>query len=580
MKTSVVTNQIDERKPGRCGTNKRRTVLAAAFLALLGVVPAAWAGNILIINGAATTSEPGTTSRITANLNSLLVAADNTTTISSGVPAVLTGYDQIWDIRFDNNVALTASEQTQYIAFLASGKGMFVMGENATFPTRNNSVLSLITAAGGARVGLQFVVPSSTQIVQAPFTEPNVIPDGNVTYAAPGGVQSPDGGQPGTGQFITQDTTVVFNSGTGVAFGPGTLLNAAAGALTVIFDVNFMQGTVDQPDSQNLLRNLIQFVTEPPEPQPQPTITTAASGLNFPFGVADGSVYIADRNNHKVWKIGTSPTDLILVAGTSEAGYNGDGILATTAQLNSPTGVALSNGNLFIADSGNHIVRKVVLSTGIITTVAGLPQKNGIAVNGGAATLAELFGPRGVATDAAGNIYIADTMNQQVRKVAAATGVITAVAGVAGETGNNDGPVASARLNSPLGVAVDSSGSVVAIADEGNDSVRMVTDGVVDTVAAGTLDSPSGVAFDGNGNLYIADTDNHRIQRVSGETVTTVAGGNGAGSDGDGGPATAAQLNHPVAVAVDSTCQFLYIADLINNKIRKVDFTTAGCGIK
>ena len=133
-----------------------------------------------------------------------------------------------------------------------------------------------------------------------------------------------------------------------------------------------------------------------------------------------------------MWKIGTSPTDRILVAGTGEAGYNGDGISATTAQLNSPRGVAVSNGNLFIADSGNHIIRKVNLSSGMISTVAGIPQKNGVAENGGPATLATLFGPTGVATDAAGNIYIADSMNQQIRKVDAITGTILAVAGVAG----------------------------------------------------------------------------------------------------------------------------------------------------
>ena len=312
-------------------------------------------------------------------------------------------------------------------------------------------------------------------------------------------------------------------------------------------------------------------------PAPPAVITTAASGLNFPFGVADGSVYIADRNNHKVWKIGTSPTDLILVAGTSEAGYNGDGILATTAQLNSPTGVAVANGNLFIADSGNHIIRMV--SGGIISTVAGIPQKNGVAVNSTdgnpvIATEATLFGPRGVATDGAGNIYIADTMNQQVRKVDVITGTILAVAGVAGQTGNNDGTTASARLNSPLSVAVDANGNVY-IADQGNDSIRIVDEGSVDTLETGPLNSPSGVAIDENGILYIADTDNHRIQSVlfgKGLTITTVAGTGTAGFSGDGGPATAAQLNTPVAVAVDSTGQFLYIVDLINNRVRKVDF--------
>ena len=286
------------------------------------------------------------------------------------------------------------------------------------------------------------------------------------------------------------------------------------------------------------------------------------------------------------------------MAGTGEAGYNGDGIAADSAQLNSPTGVAVRNGDLFIADSGNNIVRKV--AGGIISTVAGVtvgrtpPNNSGVAVNVGPATEAELFNPRGVAVDAAGNIYIADTMNQQVRKVAAGTGIISAVAGTGtGETGNVDGPVAGSKLNSPLGVAVDSSGNVY-IADEGNNKIRKVSGGSVTTVAgtgdacpistdpcgdggpatAAKLESPSGLAVASDGTLYIADTDNHRIRRVSTAGVITTVAGNGTAGysvEDDGGPATAAKLNSPVAVAVDASGELLYIADLINNSIRAVD---------
>ena len=299
-------------------------------------------------------------------------------------------------------------------------------------------------------------------------------------------------------------------------------------------------------------------------------ITTFASGFNFPFGVAvdatTGDVYVADRNNHKVRRFNSLGVEqLPAVAGTGEAGYNGDGISATTAQLDGPRGVAVSNGNLFIADSGSHIVRKVVLSSGMISTVAGIPQKPGVAVNGGPATLATLFVPTGVATDAAGNVYIADSLNQQIRKVIAADGMIVAVAGVAGVTGNNNGPVSTATLNSPLGVAVNSAGTLVYVADEGNNLIRGVNAGSVFTVVTGQLDSPAGVVVAAGGTLYIADTDNHLVLRFSGESVTTVAGNGTAG-------ATAAQLNMPVGVAVDSTGRFLYIADLINNRIQKVDF--------
>jgi hypothetical protein len=276
-----------------------------------------------------------------------------------------------------------------------------------------------------------------------------------------------------------------------------------------------------------------------------------AVGFNFPFGVAvdnnNGDVYIADRNNHVVKKLsggGGSPTVVAgcaidssvsppvcgasTPAGTGDAGYNGDGIAATAAQLNSPTGVAVdASGNLFIADSQNHIIRKV--AGGTITTVAGTPETFGAAVNGGTATSATLFGPRGVAVDADGNIYIADNMNQQIRKVIATgvdAGKIMAVAGVAGVAGFNgdDQDPTIAQLNSPLGVAVDA-----------------------------------------DGNIYIADTNKHRVVRVFGEAVDVVAGTGTAGSG-------AGDLNTPVGVAVKADGSVLYIADLINNRIEEVDF--------
>lgn len=229
----------------------------------------AQADEVLIINGASKTSELDTTSAITNNLNQLLQNAGFTTTISDATPENLNGFDQIWDIRFSNNLAITASEQTEFLSFLQGGGGMFVMGENDGFTTRNNSVLNLIQAAGGGL--LTFVTPDSTQNVLSPFTELNPIPNGNVVYANPGGVSSP-----GTGKFITVDN---FGRGTGVAFGKGDLANALNGALTTIFDVNFMQALYDLPNSQNLLKNLIGFLeeetspTQPSETVPEPTST-------------------------------------------------------------------------------------------------------------------------------------------------------------------------------------------------------------------------------------------------------------------------------------------------------------------
>ena len=249
-------------------------VLTISILsATIGPIGSAQAQNVLIINGASGTSEPATTGDITTNLNILLQDANFTTTISDGVPINLTGFNQIWDIRFSNNLAITSTEETQYLGFLQGGGGMFVMGENSSFPTRNNSVLSLIQAAGGG--SLNFTTPLSTQGVLSPFDMPNTIPSGNVTYAFPGGVTSF-----GTGQFITVDSN---GDGTGVAFAKGTLGNAPNGVLTTIFDVNFMEASFNQPNSQNLLKNLIGFIDEETNgvqtvPEPTSTLSLLALG--------------------------------------------------------------------------------------------------------------------------------------------------------------------------------------------------------------------------------------------------------------------------------------------------------------
>jgi DNA-binding beta-propeller fold protein YncE len=275
--------------------------------------------------------------------------------------------------------------------------------------------------------------------------------------------------------------------------------------------------------------------------------------LAFPFGVAvdaAGTVCVADRNNHRVRCI--SGGTMTTVAGTGVAGYNGENIPASTARLNSPTGVAFdSAGNLFIADAGNHIVRKVTapLSTGAVSTVAGIPQKLGPAVNGGLATAATLFDPRAVAVSASGDIYIADRMNQQIRRVNAATGIIGAVAGVAGQTGSSgDGGLATAaRLNSPQGIALDAFGSVY-IADEGNNKIRQVFNPSCDGPCPGPLIR----TLAGTGDACEPDPEAY------GPTC------------GDGGKAIEAQLNAPTGVAVDASSGDVYIADVNTGRIRRV----------
>jgi sugar lactone lactonase YvrE len=288
---------------------------------------------------------------------------------------------------------------------------------------------------------------------------------------------------------------------------------------------------------------------------------------------------------------GGNPPHITTIAGTGTSGYNEDNISATSAQLNAPYGVAVdSEGNIYIADTDNHRIRKVD-SSGVITTIAG-SEGAGSSGDGGSATSAKLGNPHGVAVDSDGNIYIADSGNQRIRKVDS-FGVITNFAGTGSAGHNGDGsPATSRQLNFPHGVAVDSGGNIY-IADRDNHLIRKVysSGGIMTiTTIAGTpktdgfggdggpstsaqLNFPYGVAVDSVGNIYIADSANHRIRKVDSSggimTITTIAGTGTAGYSGDRGPATSAQLYFPTGVAVDSVGN-IYIADYGNHRIRKV----------
>jgi sugar lactone lactonase YvrE len=274
------------------------------------------------------------------------------------------------------------------------------------------------------------------------------------------------------------------------------------------------------------------------------------------------------------------------VAGNGSFGYSGDGGPATSAQLAYPYGVALdASGNLYIADYLNSRIRKVS-AEGIITTVAGNGSA-GYSGDGGPATSAQLGLPSGVAVDASGNLYVADNLNNRIRKVSAA-GIITTVAGNGsiGYSGDS-GPATSAQLSTPTGVAVDASGNLY-IADTNNYRIRKISAaGIITTVAGnGTLgcsgdggpaanaqlSRPDGVAVDASGNLYIADVVCNRVWKVSATGIIAIVAGGGTGGLGDGGPATSAQLNQPAGVAVDASGN-LYIVDTGNSRIRKVSAT-------
>lgn len=213
-------------------------------IALLTSAHGAYAANVLVVNGSSVSMEPDTTASITTNLQA--VCTGHTYTVSDTQPASLTGYDQIWDLRFSDASALTSPEQAAYLAFLQSGKRMFVMGENSGFMTRNNSIASLVGLAGGG--ALTFVAPGDAQTVNAPFTGGGLT---SMVYNAAGGVVLP-----GTGAFATNNAT----GGSAVAWNAGTLGNAPAGLLTVVYDVNFMQSGA-AADQAQFLANLCNYVT-------------------------------------------------------------------------------------------------------------------------------------------------------------------------------------------------------------------------------------------------------------------------------------------------------------------------------
>src|SRR5213593_2815483 len=307
----------------------------------------------------------------------------------------------------------------------------------------------------------------------------------------------------------------------------------------------------------------------------------ASAQLGLPVDVAvdsGGNLFIADRGNYRVRQVNSAGVI------TSVAGIGDDGGPALAAQLNYPNmSVMDSAGNLFVAETDNQRIRKVT-PWGTITTIAGNGSW-GFSGDGGPATSAQLNYPGTVAVDAGGNIYIADTRNDRIRKVSP-SGMMTTIAGTGGGGfGGDGGPASLAMLNYPWGVTVVNNGNLF-VADTLNQRIRRIgPDGIIQTAAGhGTrgfsgdggpavsaqLAEPSGVAVDGSGNLFIADTDNERIRKVTPEGIITTVVGNGMqGFSGDGGPALSAQLAYPNSVAVDGAGD-LFIADTNNQRIRRV----------
>jgi hypothetical protein len=310
------------------------------------------------------------------------------------------------------------------------------------------------------------------------------------------------------------------------------------------------------------------------------------SGLSGPVGVArddGGNTYVADSGHHRVLRV-DGYGNVTTFAGTGNAGYFGDGAAASGAQLNSPQGIALDGaGNLYIADYNNHRVRRVD-ANGTITSVAG-NGSSGFSGDGGAATSAQVAYPAGVTVDPAGNLYVASA--GRIREVLPASGAIISVAGTGSNGFSGDNGVAiQAQFNQPLDMAVDAGGNLY-VADSQNCRVRKVAPSGRITTVAGSgvcgfagdggpavnaeLNVPQGVAVDPAGDLYIADGGNGSIRKVDLNGVVTTIAGTGQPASGGAAsysPATAGPLNNPSRLTREGGV--LYVADAADNRIRTI----------
>ena len=299
-----------------------------------------------------------------------------------------------------------------------------------------------------------------------------------------------------------------------------------------------------------------------------------SASFSFPYGVAvdpNGNVYVADSTNYRIRKI-TQTGSVTTVAGSAWGFVDSQG---TSASFKTLYGVAVdASGNIYVADYGNHRIRKITPNG--VYTLAGSVVVGNTDGQGGSASF---NCPIGVAVDATGNVFVADYGNHRIRKITP-NGNVTTVAG-SGNAGYADGQGTSASFSSPTGVAVDGSGNVY-VGDQGNHRIRKITPNENVTTVAGSgnagyadgqgtsasFSNPTGVAVDGSGNVYLADYNNSRIRKITPSgNVTTLAGSGTAGNaDGQG---TVASFYAPAGVAVDGSGN-VYVADAYNHKIRKI----------
>ncbi len=452
------------------------------------------------------------------------------------------------------------------------------------FADYGNNAVREFTTPVTVVVSQSSTLPTLTAIIAS---TPSAALGQSVTFVATVSDLSPGGAIPNGGTVTFSDQSGTLGTASlvdGVATYTTTTLAAGADTVTASYG-----GTADFTPSST--GTIVTAAGDGIEGYTGDNGPATAAELNSPGGVAvnsAGDLFIADQDNNVVREVVKATGQIITIAGNGIAGYSGDGGPATSAELNDPRDVAVdSEGDVFIADLGNNVIREVVAATGEIITVAG-DGIAGYSGDGGPATGAELNAPRGITVNSAGDLFFADSLNNRIREVVRATGDIITIAGdgTAGYTGDG-GLATAAEISGPSNVAIDPAGDVF-FTDSGNNRIREVVraTGKIITVAGnGTagysgdggpatgaeLNSAWGIALDSLGDLFIADLGNNRVREVVKATgdIITVAGNGTVGYSGNGGLATAATLNGPYRVAVDSAGD-LFVADAYNDVIREV----------
>src|SRR6187551_2466154 len=307
----------------------------------------------------------------------------------------------------------------------------------------------------------------------------------------------------------------------------------------------------------------------------QPVAADAAAGtkaITDPYGLVrgpDGAIWFCEHNGHRISRLAPDGT-LSVIAGSGTKGYTGDGGPALAATLNLPHELRFGpDGALYVADTGNNVVRRIDLSTGLITTSAGT-GKRGYSGDGGPASQATFQGPHSIQFDSTGQLYVCDVGNHSIRRIDPKTGVITTIAGTGKAGPTPDGaPLAGTPLNNPRSLDVDAQGNPWVVTREGNQVFKLdLKAGVIHLMAGtgqpgftgnggpardATLSGPKGIALDAAGNAWLVDTESHSIRRINAATGNLeLMLGTGARGDGPAGKATECALNRPHGVFVDA----------------------------